>query len=200
MNTLRALVVAALGLSLPVAPLVAQRPDPRLRPWERVRVTAPAVGLDRSREDFLPVRGDSVVFASVETRVFESYRKTDTIPLTVPLDDVTRLEARRSNRMLLGLVSALAAFVGSRAGYSRGQEREVCSEPPAPDVIGLCSRDQSEKVSYGLISFAGGAVLGSALGYLVSPGQWEPVDLERLRPVVAALSDRGVGLGAPVSF
>jgi len=170
------------------ATLAAQQPATRLRPWQPVRVTAPAAGLDRSVEDFLAVRGDSLVLARVVTHRFDGYRMTDTTFLTVPSNAVTRLEVRA-----LSWVRAVGYVGGLAAGAA------VWSH--------ACNGGRSLGLSEGMDCLLGlflvplpGALCGLLAQSMFPQFGWARVPLSSLRVQLAARPAGRLGLGAALSF
>ena len=177
--------------SLPLALLLAGcahalgRAAAPVRPWETVRVTAPEAGLDRKKGDFLEVRADSLVLVRVRPFEYQGIRMTDTIPWTVPLAAVTRLERRR--RMVIG------EFVGMVGGFAAGYQlaaRVECGEiDPSCLYKGM---------GVMLLASGAGVLLGHGFQAIVWPESlWEEVPLGDLRQVIAGR--RGAGVGSPMA-
>ena len=191
MNTRFALVLAALGVSLPMGRAAAQQFARTLRRGQDVRVTAPTAGLDRSGVVYLGVRGDSVLFARFERREFSGDRWTDTIPVTLPLAALTRLEAhnRVTWQILVGLVA------GTAAGWA------LLSHP----VTNACSG--SERIFPSADCYMGimlvpacGALTGAIVEALFPEAGWTSLPLGSVRVGIVPQTGSRLGLGASLAF
>jgi len=194
MSTRFALAVAALGLSLPVSLLSGQQPAPDLRPWQKVRVTAPAAAFERSLQVLRAVRGDSMVFVRVTKRpVSVGVWVADTLEFSLPRDAVTRLEVRRS---IWGGGEILGLLAGAAIGVAVGGGR--C---PSHGTLATLDRDLRDC----LLILPASALVGGLVGFIVGHGiartpAWEDLPLSRLRLDLAPPRAGRLGLGAAFSF
>ena len=189
MNTRFALVLAAVGVSLPMGRAAAQQFTRNLRRGQDVRVTAPSAGLDRKGVVYLGARGDSVLFARTERREFSGDRWTDTIPVTLPLAAVTRLEVHERYSWP-GLVGGLAGTAVGAALLSHAVSR-ACSGGLAP--TGECYLSIMAIPTCGF-------VLGLLAEALFPEAAWTQVPLGSVRVGVVPQMGSRLGLGASFSF
>ena len=186
MHLSRSVTLLSLSLLLSGYTLAFHNSGPRLRPWQRVRVTAPAAGLDRKREFFFAVRGDSVVFVRVESRgQFAGYRMADTIPWSVPFDAVTRLEVP---------TISWSRAVGGIGGYAVGWVIVRRLKCEGLDRMFEC-------LAQGMFIPVFFGAFGAAIGEVMVPDAgWRQVPLSSLRVGLAPLPGGRLGFGASVGF
>jgi hypothetical protein len=180
MRWLTASVALAVVALSPFATTVAQEHASPLEPGQRVRVTAPSLGLDGHEERFSGVRGDTLVLTSMRCLVA----------------DVERLDVhagRRSRAVTGGLIGAAAGvLIGIPVGVAEQSSYECDPDnalapciPPLPTI----------PIMFGVI----GGALGALTGAFIKTDRWEEVPLDRLR--VSVLPQRsGVTLGISVAF
>jgi hypothetical protein len=156
MHTARiASLVAALLLAAPFT-LLAQQ-ESVLTPGDRIRVTAPSIGIEQLVCTLSAFSPDSVV---VEDR--------GTL-LSLPLASVTKLDVYRGQRSKAGKGAVTGLLVGTGAGTLFGLIAAAAS-----DV------EETEYALGGALIFAGlgggvGALIGAAVGQRRPVDRWEPV-------------------------
>ena len=209
---------------LPVTPFTSVTAQQRLpvKPGDRVRVTAPALGVSKHAGVLAAMSTDTV---AVDT-------------LRIPLASVTRLEVSRA-RGPSSKGAAIGALVGGGLGVaaelgpagivfgagvgallgtsSRVRKRAgigLLVGAATGAVIGLASGDDppcsgwfcwgftaEEKAALGAIGLGGlGAVIGLIAGAASSGERWEEVPLDRLRVSVGPQRDGRLGFGLSVTF
>jgi hypothetical protein len=174
------MTLVALAL-VPFATLAAQEPAPPLEPGTRVRVTAPALGIEKQVAMFESVRGDTLVMLA------------DTRMIPCPLSSVTRIDryhGRKSWGWWKGALIGLGA--GATAGAIWGAfEYEA----------GNCgSFDESDCIVLGAIIIGVPATLvGGVVGALIRTDRWEEVPLDQLRVSFVPRRD-GLALSISVAF
>jgi hypothetical protein len=168
-------LVAALVLVAPF-PLLAQQ-ESLLAPGERVRVTAPGIGVHERVCTFSALRRDTAL-------VME---RGGTL-LALPLASITKLEVSRGRRSRVGKGAVIGLLAGAGAGV----------------LLGALDLAQEEGgAEYVLLGWAGlgagaGALFGAVLGAVIRVDRWEPV---RLYPVRVGLgSQRNGALTLSLSF
>jgi hypothetical protein len=179
MKTRLALVVAALGISLPLSPLAAQAHSALLTPGQRVRVYLPA------SEDFVrtatlvALTGDSIVVERIPSRAAGGQAGSAAGRTALPLGAVGRLEASRGlHRHPIGgfyLGAALGAMAALLVGGCHG---ETAGNWHCPQFA---------------YTFFPAVALGTVAGFLIRVERWEEVPLDEVRQL-------RVGLGAALSF
>jgi hypothetical protein len=177
MKRLSIIPLAVLAFA-PLTRVTAQELPP-VKPGDRVRVTAPDLGIRKQAATFEAWRGDTLVIVA------------DSI-MNFPLAFVTRLEVGRNRQYadrgaVIGL--ALGGVVG---GVLLGVE---------------CANDSFTKHAtvgcavLGAVVFgAGGVLIGALIGAMSTGTRWEEVPLDRLRLQVAPQRDGRFGFGASVRF
>jgi hypothetical protein len=171
----------AIFLVAPICTATAQDRTSPLEPGQRVRVTAPSLGLDGHEERFSGVRGDTLVLTSMRCLIA----------------DVERLDVhagRRSHAVTGGLIGAAAGvLIGIPVGALE-QSRYECDPdnawgipciPPLPTI----------PIMFGVI----GGVLGAVTGGFIKTDSWQHVPLEHVRVSVVPQRD-GFALAASVAF
>jgi hypothetical protein len=175
---MRAHALLAILVLAPLTDAVTQEWPVRL--GNRVRVTAPSLGVNRYVARFEYVRGDTlVVWADSNVKY--------------PLAAVTQLEVSRgrSNTPVI-LGASLGAIGGAFAGLVLGPEKEC-----QPLDI-LCHPDEP-KLAAALVGLLGGGLAGGFLGAAMRTDRWEDVPLDPLR--VSVVPQRGgFGIGASIAF
>jgi hypothetical protein len=159
-------LVAALVVAAPFT-LLAQQQS-LLAPGDRVRVTAPSIGVHEQVCTFSALRRDTAV-------VMEGGRL-----LALPLASVTKLEVYRGRRSRAGKGAVTGLLVGTGAGVLLG-------------VLDLAQEEGGAE--YVLLGWAGlgggaGALLGALVGAVIRADRWEPV---RLYPVRVGLTSQRNG-------
>ncbi len=181
-----ATILVAILAFVPLTRITAQEPPP-VKVGDRVRVTAPALGIRKQAGRFEALRADTLVVAVADST------------MTFPVASVTRLEVSRGQKSRMGLGAGIGLLGGGLLGYlissglgSHGgcTEGGGFLEPTREQCIGL--------------STVGGAVVGTLLGLvagaLTKTDRWREVPLDRLRLQVAPQRDGRFGLGLSVRF
>ncbi len=166
--------VPAAGLLIPLASLEAQ-----LQPGQRVRITAPHLGISKHSGILVAVDGDTL---TVDT-------------LRVALMNVTRLEVHRGRKShaRMGAVVGAIALGGFGAAF----------QPLSGSHEGDCSRSDTICLGRGASAAIGAAVgglFGAVVGALIKTERWEEVPLDRLRVSFGPQRDGRFGLGLSVRF
>lgn len=171
--------LAVMLLAVPTGTAAAQDAT-SLEPGQRVRVTAPALGLDRHEERVAAVLGDTLVLTSTRCS----------------LADIERLDVhtgRRSYAVTGGLIGAAVGLViGTGVGVAE-QSRYDCDPqnawapciPPLPTI----------PIMLGLL----GGTVGAVTGAFIKTDRWEEMPLDGLRVSVAPRPG-GVALGISIAF
>ena len=196
-----AFVLSALGCALSTV-LTAQAPPP-LHPGQRVQVTAPTYGLDRTEGTVLAVRGRDVVLALERLRPSRDRRfsQTETVNETLSLDSISGLRIPAGTRIHPGAGAVVGGLLGIVVGA-------LAYTPPPTNctVNSLCFEKLGELPGrIGSASLGGlvGIGLGALIGSAIHSTRWAPVspwDLDRLRATIAPLPAGRLGLGAALSF
>ena len=160
------------GLLIPLASLKAQ-----LQPGQRVRITAPHLGISKHSGTLLAVDGDTL---TVDT-------------LQVALMNVTRLDVymgRKGHATTGALVGILV--VGVPLAILAGA---FCAD--AGDAN--CTAAGGAAAGF-FVGGAAGSLVGTLVGLLIRSDRWEEVPLDALRVSVAPQRDGRFGLGLSVRF
>jgi hypothetical protein len=129
-----------------------------LRPGDRVRVTAPPLGLD--------ARSGALVLLDSENLVLDGSQR-----LTIPIDAVTRIEVsegRRGNAGKGALIGAGAALAVGLVVFSKAEGGGHCSG--SEEGTGFC-------LAYLGTGVALGAVGGLIVGLAIRTERWRPVSI-----------------------
>jgi hypothetical protein len=153
--------------------------QPSLAPGQRVRVTIPALGLERHADTFVALRNDSIVLDSV----------------TCALSNLTRLDRYRGRGRktwkgaLIGAGSGVA--LGALIGLARGGTLDM----------GAWGKIRGVGVMAVFAAAFGetGAVVGLIVGSTLKGDRWQRVPLGRVRVSVAPTRN-GIGVGASIGF
>jgi hypothetical protein len=160
MRLVRPLLRLIVGLAVSANALVAQQP---LLPGTRIRVTAPALGVERQL--------GTVVTGRPETLVVR-FRNSNA-PYSIPASAISAVEVslRRNTRRALAIGLAAGAAVGVVAGYVQGDD-PPCTPPPNDlffclqvKQVRLTAREKAQV--FGLL----GAALGAGIGALVGASE-----------------------------
>lgn len=182
MSTARiASLVAALVLAAPFTVLAQQ--ESVLAPGDRIRVTAPAMGVEQLVCTLSAFSADSVV---VEDR--------DTL-LSLPLASVTKLEVYRGQQLRGGNRAVTGLLVGGGAGALFGL---IIGAPEAGDW-------GARYVLGGALIFAGlggavGAFIGAAVRQRRLVERWEPVLLYPSQGCLPPPAGRRLAIGVSLRF
>jgi len=174
-------------LSLAVVPLLiplqytSAQQGPPIETGSRIRVTAPALGVDK-------LVGTSVEVDATRIRV---QADDQAAAMTISLTEVTRLEVsqgRKSNALAgLGIGFLGGAAIGGLVAMQFDEEGGDSS--------------QGQYFLFGAV--VGGAAfgaIGAGIGALVKTERWEEVPLDRLRVSIVPLRDGRLALGLSVAF
>ncbi len=177
MKRLSIIPLAVLAFA-PLTRVTAQELPP-VKPGDRVRVTAPDLGIRKQAATFEAWRGDTLVIVADSSMNF-------------PLAFVTRLEVGR-NRRYAGRGAAIGlAFGGFGGGVLSGVS--CANDPFLEENAGGCA------VVGAVVFGAVGALIGALIGAASTGTRWEEVPLDRLRLQVAPQRDGRLGFGASVKF
>lgn len=149
-----------------------------LVPGQRLRVTAPALGVAHYEVRYVATRGDTLILEAG-------------IAVPYPLADVVRLEVLRGQRSykwpgaIIG--AACGVLIGAGIGYAVtdagwGTMRKAWVVPAA--------------VGMGIL----GAGIGAKVGQSKKTDKWEEVSLDRLRVSVVPQQWGRLGLGISITF
>jgi hypothetical protein len=159
-------------------PCVLSQERPSVETGTRIRITAPAAGLEQ--------RIGRLTAIGREALEFEPEGQLQS--WTVPIASVTRLEVGRGRKSN----SYWGAVIGAGAGLVWATFRAI-EECPGP----LCE----EQVALGsMLCTGGGAIIGSVIGLAIRTDRWEEVPLERLRVTSMVTPDGRFGLAASLRF
>ena len=176
------LLIAALALT-PLATVMAQLQPSPLEPGQRVRVTAPDLGIRKQVGRFEALRGDTLVVAAADST------------MTFPVASVTRLELSRGQKSMAGRWAGIGFVSGAAFGAIIGF---VSGDPPR--TCDLCPTAE-QKAACGAIVFGGiGALIGRGAGASHKTDRWEEVPLDKLRVSVGPQRDGRLGLGLSFAF
>ncbi len=153
-----------------------------LEPGQRVRVTAPDLGIRKQVGRFETLRGDTLVVAAADST------------MTFPVTSVTRLELSWGQRSLArrgaGIGFLSGATIGAIIGFAAGDDT---------NCYFICFTAE-DKATAGVIVLGGiGALIGLAVGSHKTD-LWEEVPLDQLRVSVGPQRDGRLGLGLSFAF
>ena len=174
------LLIAVLALT-PLATVMAQLQPLPLEPGQRVRVTAPDLGIRKQVGRFEALRGDTLVVAAADST------------MTFPVVSVTRLELSWGQRSMArrgaGIGFLSGATIGAIIGFAAGDDTNCF----------ICFTAE-DKAAAGAIVLGGiGALIGLAVGSHKTD-LWEEVPLDQLRVSVGPQRDGRLGLGLSFAF
>ena len=173
-----ATILVAILAFVPLTSVMAQEPPP-VKPGDRVRVTAPDLGIRKQAATFEAWRGDTLVIVA------------DSI-MNFPLAFVTLLEVGRNRRYAgRGAVIGLA-LGGVGGGVLFGVA--CANDPFLGDATGTCA------VVGAVFLGTGGALIGALIGAMSTGTRWEEVPLDHLRVSFVPQSDGRFSLGWSVRF
>jgi len=180
---MRALPLVAVFVLAPLSNAIAQQQP--LQAGQRVRVTAPTLGIRKQAATFEALRGDTLIVVA------------DSI-MDCPLASVTRLDVsrgRRSNALKgLGFGAAAGAVIGAAVG-AWGAHRDT----PTSEAV-FCYEGTAACAAGGALAVgAFGGLVGLGVGALAKTDRWEELPLDRLRVSVVPRRD-GFGVGARIAF
>jgi hypothetical protein len=174
--------VGLVALALfPFATPAAQEQAPPPEPGTRVRVTAPALGIEGQEATFEALRGDTLVV------------EADTA-LQCALGSVTRFEVHRGEIAHTGKGLWIGGLTGFAAGVLLGPATVECC------VTCDCGEEKLKRgVIGGAIGLGVGMVAGAVVGTLMKTDRWEEVPLDQLHVSFVPGRD-GFALGISVAF
>ena len=179
-------MILALLMFVPFTSVTAQEP-PSVKVGDRVRVTAPDLGIRKQAGRFAALRADTLVVAVADST------------MTFPVASVTRLELSRGQKSYGGAGARIGflsgAAIGAIIGFTEGDEcRLICTRSANP-------LSAEARAVLGAISLGGiGALIGLVAGRLHKTDLWEEVPLDQLRVSVGPQRDGRFGLGLSVRF
>ena len=172
---MRAHALLAVLVIAPLTDAIAQVPV--VERGQRVRVTAPTLGIKKQVATFEAIEGDRLIMVADST-------------ITISVASVTRFDvyAGRHRRPWRG--AGIGFLAGAIPGYIFGLV--YCRD------FGDCGAE----VKWGWAGFfgAGGALVGVGIGALHRADKWQQVPLDRLRVSVVPQRDGRFGLGLSVRF
>ncbi len=173
------LLVAILAF-VPLASATAQEPPP-VKVGDRVRVTAPDLGIRKQAGRFEALRADTLVVAVADST------------MTFPVASVTRLEVSRGQKSRAGQGAGIGLLGGGLLGFLISSRN--CTEGAGVlDTREACIQ----------VSTVGGAVVGTflglAFGAVIMTDRWQEVSLDRVRVSFGPLRDGRLGVGASLRF
>ncbi len=160
----------AVGLLIPLATLEAQ-----LQPGQRVRITAPNLGISKHSGILVAADGDTL---TVDT-------------LRVALMNVTRLDVHRGRKSRVAAGLGIGALTGAATLAVIGAS------------LNICQREDLEASCAGIgagVGAVGGSLVGLVIGAVIKTDRWEEVPLDRLRVSFGPQRDGRFGLGLSVRF
>lgn len=171
---------------------------------QRVRVTAPAAGLDRTIAQVESLSTDRITLLT-DARPSDRARPAAAGPgrITLPLDSVVSLEISRGTHRRAHKGSVTGGIALGALGLIWGASGGLNG------TLYTCGGAISPDCGYGqLLGAAGGALGGALLGGLaggvigwLSPAEtWEPVPTRHVRVTLLPLPSHRLGFGATLSF
>ena len=171
--------LSAFLLVLPLTTTVAQQQPPPLEPGQRVRVTAPDLGMDKQAATFNALESGVLVVTADST-------------MRCPLASVTRLDVyggQKSNTLKgMGYGLLIGAGVGVLVG----------AVVPCRDALDFSYESDCVKIG-GAAGAVLGLAVGTTVGLLTKSDRWEEVPLDQVRVSLVPQSD-GFALGSSVAF
>lgn len=168
------LAVAVVALMIPAR--AAAQDVLWLRPGAKVKVTAPALGLEGQTGVIEELAGDSLILAAETKGQLQVHR--------IPMSGIAKLDVRTGRRSHW----VTGAGIGALVGLVRGVQ--VAGSDHNPD-------DDPLEITVGAVT---GALLGMGIGSLIKSDRWAEVPVDQLRPRLIAGSDGRVGVGVVVRF
>ncbi len=182
-----ATILVAIVAFVPLASATAQEPPP-VKVGDRVRVTAPDLGIHKQEGRFVVIHADTLVVAVADST------------MTFPVASVTRLEVGPKSRVALG--AGIGLWGGGLLGYviSSGRLGGGCRSTVGEGSFAPATGVTLTRESCIWVSTVGGAVVGTLLGLVVgevaSTDKWRTVPLVHVTP----RRDGRFGLGLSVRF
>ncbi len=170
-------VLAATPLST-----VNAQDSPQVKPGDRVRVTAPYLGIRKQAGRFETRRGDTLVVAAPDSTMM------------FPVVFVMRLEVSRGRKSAVGRGALIGFLVGAGGGAIAGAAAlsEGCVDGDGCPALGALVGG----AFFGLV----GTGIGAVVGALSKAERWEEVPLDQLRVAFAPQRDGRFGLVLSVGF
>ncbi len=176
----RATILVAILAFVPFAIATAQDSLP-VRAGDRVRVTAPDLGIRKQAGRFEALRADTMVVAVADST------------MTFPVAFVTRLEVSRGQKSRAGQGAGIGLVGGGLLGFL------ISSGTCSGESFLIRTREACIRVST-----VGGAVVGTflglAVGAVIMTDRWQEVPLDRVRVSFGPQRDGRLGVGASVRF
>ncbi len=174
-----ATILVAILAFVPLVSATAQDSLP-VRAGDRVRVTAPDLGIRKQAGRFAALRADTLVVAVADST------------MTLPVASMTRLEVSRGQKSRAGQGAGIGLLGGGLLGFLISRN---CTEGTGfIDTRRACIQ----------ISTVGGAVVGTllglAVGAVIMTDRWQEVPLDRVRVSFGPQRDGRLGVGASVRF
>ncbi len=172
------LVIAALFLLAPQP--VAGQERLLLQPGQRVRVTAPDLGIKKQVATFEALHGDTLVLGGDVT-------------MYLPLASVMRLDVSRGRERQTHRGMLIGGAIGAAAGALWGAVEPVCEISDTGNKMGCV-------VAGGLVLGLVGGGVGALVGASIRTDVWREIPLDRLRVSFGPQRDGRFGFGASVRF
>ncbi len=173
-------ILVAILAFVPLASATAQDSLP-VRAGDRVRVTAPDLGIRKQAGRFAALRADAMVVAVADST------------MTFPVASMTRLEVSRGQTSRMGPGAGIGLLGGGLLGYL------ISSGSCSGERFLIRTQETCIRVST-----VGGAVVGTflglAVGAVIMTDRWQEVPLDRVRVSFGPLRDGRLGVGASVRF
>lgn len=189
---MRRVLVAVASIALATsASLVAQERLPPLAPGQRVRVTAPQHGFQRTAATLLDIRSDTLYVLRVQARSIRGRVVSwDSLTSAVPVAAIERLDVSRGRRSRwlqgLGIGMAVGGATGALIGLASGDDEGGFSAGDNAAIAGI---------GLGVV----GGVVGVLVGAVSRGDRWQEVPRHGLL-VSLAPTRNGVLLGASIAF
>lgn len=168
MTCSRATVLLVAFMIAGSADLLAQHRRP-IVPGDRVRISAPGIGVERLVATVLTVKPDTIVVRNGE-------------PLALPFASVTKLEVSRDRKSRARLGMAIGFWSGAVAGGVIAARSLGDTE----DTYWGGNLNLSDGTLFGGALFGGiaGTLVGALIGSTFKVDQWEAVPLHRIRVTI----------------
>lgn len=181
-----------------------------VQPGQRVRVSVPALHLDRAEGVVSAVRADTLALVMPYYRMKLGKPVQDTARRAIPLDEISALEVVVGTKSNFSRGLVRGALVGGGVGLLIGAAAWASShEPDCQPGQWLCF-DWSvgpEAIPVGILGGAmGGGMIGGLIGGMSHQDVWQPVPLPPQKSPVAVylgrtgFGERRLGLGVALTF
>jgi hypothetical protein len=158
-----------------------------LLPGQRVRVTAPTLGINKQVATFQTLENDMLVMSADST-------------MRCPIAAVIRLDVHRGQKSRIGKAALIGSLVGASVGAAAGAVLAGRCEGSTSHLVGPdCGPGY---IGAGAVVVGGvGALVGVGIGALSGPThKWEEIPLNRLRVSVVPQQGGRFALGVSLRF